>query len=147
MMSDPFDQFAHIVDNRMQNHVRRSLDWVPAILGTITETGLRLDHFKHEIKDYLVADFSFDGEIEGNWQVPAHNETGQITLPAIPGTNSSTIPGNYQATYQFDEWKAENQITVSKFKMHLKPNLNAGDRVLVMPVNQGQIFVVLAKVI
>ncbi|MGE5606057.1 MAG: hypothetical protein ACM3YE_10230, partial [Bacteroidota bacterium] len=98
-MSDPYKQLAAMLDGRMKKHAQSAAYWGTGILGTVTASGLKLDYFKHEIKEYLVADWTFDGEIEGDWQVPAHQETGKILLPGIPTTaDSPTVPGEYTAT-------------------------------------------------
>lgn len=150
-MSDPFKELTSIIDKQIQKRCQAAFFWAPSILGTITENGgLKLDYFNLEIKEYLVADWVMDGEIEGTLEVPQHTETGQITLPAIPTSSGGpTVAGPYSVTYQFDAWaySGSKKITVSKLRLHLKPQLNAGDRVLVAPVNNGRDFVIISKVV
>ena len=53
---DPFRDLARLIDQRARGHVARSLAGQFCELGTITATGLKLDGFKHEIRDYLKAE-------------------------------------------------------------------------------------------
>ena len=150
---DPYKELTSIIDKHIQKRVHAAAFWAPSILGTITESGgLKLDYFNLEIKEYLVADWVLDGEIEGTLEMPQHTKTGQITLPSIPTSSGGpTVAGPYSVTYQFDDWtysgSEDQKISVSKLKLHLKPQLTAGDRVLVAPINNGRDFVVISKVV
>jgi hypothetical protein len=147
-LKDPFKSLAATIENQMRKHAQSAVFWAPSILGTITATGLKLDNFKHVIKNYLVADWTLDGELEGDWNVPAHDETGEIVLPSIPGIlHAGSVEGTYPVTYKFAAWSFTGEITTHKFNFHLKPQLLPGDRVLVAPVNNGQDFVVISKVV
>lgn len=54
MPSDnPFKEIATLLDGRINKHISLAVSGVHADLGTITETGVKLDGFKHEINDYL----------------------------------------------------------------------------------------------
>ncbi len=68
-MPDPYRSLASFIEERARSHTRAVLMDVQAELGTITASGLKLDGFAHEIKDYLVAEY--------------------LTLPATFGTDSA----------------------------------------------------------
>lgn len=51
------NEIARTVNNNTDKSISGAIDSVGLDLGTITLTGLKLDHFKHEIKDYLVLDY------------------------------------------------------------------------------------------
>ncbi len=152
-MSDPFKELTSVIDKQIQKRAKAASFWASSILGTITESGgLKLDHFNLEIKDYLVADWIMDGEIEGVLEVPAHDTTGSVVLPAIPTmSDSPTTAGEYPVTYKFNDWSftaSDNKkITIQKVNLHFKPELKTGDRVLVAPVNNGRDFVIISKVV
>ncbi|GAB6988045.1 hypothetical protein [Paenibacillus pini] len=56
MSKDPYGHFADVMRTSMSNQTRQALNGVGAVLGTITGTGLKLDDFKHELQDYLIAE-------------------------------------------------------------------------------------------
>lgn len=135
-MADPFRQLVAILDARMTGHAAQAVTGVPCELGTITSSGLKLDSFKHELRDYLIAD----------WLVkvyfPAFSFVGTATSPvddqgnALPGAATSPL-----TRYDFRERE------VDQVRLELKADLKPGDRVLVVPVNGGQDAVVIAKVV
>ncbi|ACV64915.1 hypothetical protein Dtox_4248 [Desulfofarcimen acetoxidans DSM 771] len=135
-MPDPFKQLASILEMRMAGHVARSVSGVLCELGTITASGLKLDSFKHEIQDYLVAD----------WLVKIHfpvfSLVGTATSPVndqgidLPGAKTTSLTRYDFLTREVDEVHLE-----------LKADIKPGDRVLAVPVNGGQDAVVIAKVI
>jgi hypothetical protein len=120
---DPFTELVRRIDRMARDQTDRRLTWVPAMLGTITGGGLKLDNFKHEIKDYLVS----------------HH----LAL-AEPDMTSTETDGEHSGhTVQQNLGKHSHQVITPN---PIKP-LPAGDRVLVMPVANGQIFVVVARVV
>lgn len=135
-MPDPFKQLASIFEKRMVDHAARAISGVPCELGTITASGLKLDNFKHEIPDYLVAD----------WLVkihfPAFSLVGTATSPVDDQGND--LPGAITTSLTRYDFQARE---VDEVRLELKANLKAGDRVLAVPVNGGQDAVVIAKVI
>ena len=58
MNGNPYRQFADMILGESKRHTSSLLNGNVLELGTITESGLKLDSFKHEIQDYFVADFS-----------------------------------------------------------------------------------------
>jgi hypothetical protein len=106
-------------------------------LGTFTGSGLVLDNFKHEIQDYLVAD----------WLVKVHftksfEFLGKATSPVdeegndLPGASTSQL-----TRYQFKPGQVE------EVRLEFKQGLKAGDRVLAVPVNGGREAVIICKVV
>ncbi|TMV48113.1 hypothetical protein FE783_19365 [Paenibacillus mesophilus] len=120
---DPYKKLAAALESRMAGHASTAVTGIPAEMGTMTASGLKLDSFKHEIKDYLVADW------ETKLKLPAFSLTGTVT--GMPGTS----------TFQFEETEIEGVGLM--FKEGLKP----GDRVLAVPVASGSEAVVICKVV
>lgn len=135
-MSDPFRELASVLEARMGAKAKKAVSGVPCELGTMTGSGLKLDTFKHEIQDFMVAD----------WLVkihfPAFSLVGTATSPVDsqgidqPGASTSELT-------RYDFLPAE----VEEVRLELKPHLNAGDRVLAIPVNDGREAVIVAKVV
>lgn len=130
-MADPFKQLASVMDMRMAGHAARAVSGVPCELGTIMAAGLKLDSFKHEIKDYLVADWL------AKMYLPAFSFVGAQT--GLRDSLGGSVTG--QAAFSF------HATTIDQVRLDLKTNLKPGDRVLVVPINGGQDVVVIAKVI
>jgi hypothetical protein len=136
----------------MASHAGRAVSGLPCELGTITATGVILDGFKHEIKDPLVLESLIDIDIELSLEVPAHEETGEITLPAIPSqADSPTVPGDYAVTFKFNKWVydagAGGPVRMTKARAKYKPQYQPGDRVLCALVNGGQEVVIVSRVV
>ena len=89
---------------------------------------MKLDDFKHEVQDYLVA------ELPGTLRLPEREVTG-----AISGI-SDVANGGTTGTDAFLQ-KVEEAV------WSLGKGLKAGDRVLAMRVNGGNDIVVLCKVV
>lgn len=117
----------------MQKHANDMLSGVPAELGTITETGLKIDNFKHEIQDYLVADFLV------TLHLPAFSLVG-TTAPADDEGNAS---GSKSQRTQFEF----EPTMIEEVRVNLAAGLLPGERVLVMPTNGGADFVVMCRVV
>lgn len=121
---DPYKKLATVLESRMAGHAATAVTGVPAELGTITGSGLKLDSFKHELTDYLVAE----------WET-------KLKLPAfsVRGSVAGTIAGSGE--FEFEETEIEGAALL--FKDGLKP----GDRVLAVPVAGGSEAVVICKVV
>ena len=52
-----FNEIARAIGSNTESAIGGAIDGIGLDLGTITSTGLKLDHFKHEIRDYLVLDY------------------------------------------------------------------------------------------
>jgi len=124
---DPYGQLASALYSSVGKHTRQALGGVGAVLGTITGTGLKLDDFKHEFQDYLVA------ELPGLLSVPSHMVTGTMKQSGQQDWE------NQQTTFNFDETEFED----ARLSLVLKP----GDRVLAVRVNGGNDVVVVCKVV
>ena len=130
--TNPFNEIAVSLKDKMQKQVGKGVTGLSCELGTITATGgLKLDNFKHEIRDYLVAD----------WLV-------KLTLPAfsISGTQNGlkdSVNGNVSGTASW----TFSPTTIDQVHIELKPDLNSGDRVLCVPVNNGLDVVIISKVV
>jgi len=128
---DPYKQLARLLENRMAQHAGRAVAGLFCELGTITATGLKLDGFKHEIRDYLVADWLV------KMHLPAFNITGSQT--GLKDSLNGDVTG--QATFSFQP------ASVDEVRLEFKADLKPGDRVLAVPVNGGQEAVVICKVV
>lgn len=133
---DPYKEFAALLDMRIKGHANQALFGVPCELGTITATGLKLDGFKHEIKDYLIADWLVKVHF------PAFSLVGTATSPV--DSNGNNLPG--ATTSQLTRYNFL-QREIEEVRLELKPGLKPGDRVLAIPVNNGHEAVIMAKVV
>jgi hypothetical protein len=130
-MPNPYKEIASILESRMKKHAANVITGVPCELGTITTSGLKLDNFKHEIIDYLVADWLL------KVYFPKFEITG--TQEGLKDSLNGAVSG--QATFSFDA------TTIDEVHLELKADLKPGDRVLVIPVNGGNDYVVVTKVV
>ncbi|MDN4076623.1 hypothetical protein QYF52_01640 [Paenibacillus polymyxa] len=131
MSKDPYGAFVSVMQSSMAGHTRQALSGVGAVLGTITSTGLKLDDFKHELQDYLVA------ELPGLLSVPRH---------MYQGTSTSVESENWEGK----ELKTSFYIGEDELEdvnLSLNKGLKPGDRVLAMRVNSGNDVVVVCKVV
>ncbi|MDD3927175.1 MAG: hypothetical protein PHT33_11025 [bacterium] len=119
---DPFGELASIMDSRARGAAGRMSQDLSAELGTITATGLQLDRFKHELPDYLVAEY--------------------LTLDEPDFTETESDGAHSQPDAGYGGAHSHQVKTPDK----LLP-LHAGDRVLAIPVNDGQDYVVVARVV
>lgn len=120
-MPDPFKELARAIDQRAKQQAGRVFLSLQPELGTITATGLKLDRFKHEIRGYLVADY--------------------LTMATDFFTTTELDSGGHPQ-YTGDGIHDHQIVTPEQ----LKP-LAPGDRVLALPVNGCQDFVVIARVV
>lgn len=148
MPPDALKELGEAIVRVAGQHAARAVAGVPCELGKMTATGLKLDKFKHEIQDPLVAEWVFTIEIRKDLFIPQHDETGTIVLP-----------GYYsgEAQYHFDDTTivirddqgnvVRSDIRAREAKCMFRPELKPGDRVLAVPVNGGKDAVILAKVV
>lgn len=54
---DVFNEIKRLIDNNTNGAIKGAIDGTGLTLGTITETGLKLDNFKHEFTEYRVLDY------------------------------------------------------------------------------------------
>lgn len=136
MNNNPFKEMASLIDSRGNKNLKGLLSGVPCELGTVTASGIKLDNFKHEYQDYLLAD----------WKVrvhfPAFFFVGTSTRPVDDQGNS--LPGATTTDQTKYDLKAKE---VDQVWLDFKPDLVPGDRVLVIPINGGQDIVVICKVV
>lgn len=125
MNKDPYGQLASTLYASMNKQTRQAMGGVGAVLGTITSTGLKLDDFKHELQDYMVA------ELPGMLSLPRYTAKGTVTL------------GGQQQDMKFDAEENEVEDTLFELGKGLKP----GDRVLAVRVNSGNDVVIVCKVV
>lgn len=139
-MSDPYKELATALKDQMLSVSKKSLQGIPCELGTITASGLKLDNFKHEIKDYLISDWHFQLEF------PIASRT--VRLVGIVNADGTETPITaYSRPVRLDFLSTSDPQATIKIHASLKDELKEGDRVLVLPVNNGQDYVVLSKVV
>ncbi len=127
MNKDPYGQLASALYSSVGKHTRQALGGVGAVLGTITGTGLKLDDFKHEFQDFMVA------ELPGVLTVPGSVMAGTPMLDV----RSAGDPKQEESSSN------ETEIEDARLSLALKP----GDRVLAVRVNGGNDVVVVCKVV
>ncbi|OXL87331.1 hypothetical protein BCV73_32895 [Paenibacillus sp. SSG-1] len=132
MNKDPYGQFASSLYASVGKHTRQALGGVGAVLGTITSTGLKLDDFKHEMQDYMVA------ELPGLLALPRYMAVGASgTRTDTPNWGSVAM----DKTFYFDETEVPDAA------LKLGAGLKPGDRVLAVRVNGGDDVVVVCRVV
>lgn len=125
MNKDPYGQLASSLYASFHKQTRQAIGGVGAVLGTITSTGLKLDDFKHELQDYMVA------------AIP-----GLLTLPRRMMKGSASWEGKrVEMSLDLEETEVENTC------LELGTGLKPGDRVLAVRVNSGNDVVVVCKVV
>ncbi|KAF6633123.1 hypothetical protein H6F38_11055 [Paenibacillus sp. EKM208P] len=131
MSKDPYGAFVSVMQSSMAGHTRQALSGVGAVLGTITSTGLKLDDFKHELQDYLVA------ELPGLLSVPRHMYKGTSTAVESENWEGKEL----KTSFYIGEDELED------VNLSLNEGLKPGDRVLAVRVNSGNDVVVVCKVV
>ncbi len=144
---DPYKELGKILEMRMAGHAAKATSGMSSELGTITSSGLKIDNFKHEIKDYLIADWLVkihfpDFELLG--QETCMESNGLITTASSVDTNGNLLPNAVWRGLAKYSFKAK---IVDDVRIELKTKLQPGDRVLAIPVNGGQDAVIIAKVV
>ena len=135
-MADPFKSLVASLESRISGIAAKTISGVPSELGTITGSGLKLDSFKYELPDYLVADWVAELEI------PPFSMVGTMTAPVDEEGNPQGGGAPSQRT-RFDI--AETKI--EKVRLNWAAGMKPGDRVLAVPVNGGKDAVVVCKVV
>ncbi|MCD9025743.1 DUF2577 domain-containing protein [Cohnella silvisoli] len=125
-----------MLEARFSGIAGKSIAGVPAELGTITETGLLLDSFKHEIPDYLVAD----------WLVKVHLPDFSLIGTTTSPVNALGEPLVGASTSQLTRFDFKETV-VDEVRMNWQAGIQPGDRVLVVPVNGGKEFIILCRVV
>jgi hypothetical protein len=128
---DPYKKLAAVLESRMSGYASAAVSGVPAELGTLTGSGLKLDSFKHEIKDYMIAEW------ETKLSLPAFTLTG--TVSGLKDSYGGAVVGS--SVFSFEETEIE------RVELLFKDGLKPGDRVLAVPVSGGSEAVVLCKVV
>ncbi|OWR33204.1 hypothetical protein CDO73_00565 [Saccharibacillus sp. O23] len=111
----------------MNNKTQQAVGGVGGVLGTITSSGLKLDDFKYELKDYLVA------ELPGRLTLPARKEKAKVL--------SSSSEDSEPQGFEFENTEIEEA------NWQLANALKAGDRVLAIRILGGNEVVVICKVV
>ncbi|OKP91334.1 hypothetical protein [Paenibacillus sp. P32E] len=124
-MGDAYDALHEAFHEAFGKKIGESLAGVPAEMGTITVSGLKLDSFKHEIQDYLVAGWSV------RLSMPAYTLSGTINSSSGSGAATFNVPAKEIEDVQVD----------------MAAGLQPGDRVLTIPVNGGNDVVVICRVV
>lgn len=128
---NPYKTLASLLDARMSGHAAAAVTGLPAELGTITASGLKLDSFKHEIADYYVADWL------SKLHMPAFTLTG--TVAGLRDGNGGDVTG--QGTFLFAP------VEIEEVRLEFQQGLKPGDRVLAVPVEDGNDAVIVCKVV
>ncbi len=124
------------LENRISGIAAKSLSGIPSELGTITGSGLKLDSFKYEIPDYLVAEWVTQV------QVPPFFLVGTTTSPV--DENGQALGGALPSPLtRFDFAESE----IEEVRLNWLTGVKPGDRVLAIPVNGGKDAVVICKVV
>ncbi|WP_256758701.1 hypothetical protein [Cohnella sp. WQ 127256] len=135
-MPDPFKKLVTTLENRLSGIAAKTLSGIPSELGTITESGLKLDSFKYEIPDYLIAEWVTQLE------VPEFSMVGTMTTPVDDEGNTLGGANPSQLTrFDFKETK------IDEVHLNWSVGIKPGDRVLAVPVNGGKDAVVVCKVV
>jgi hypothetical protein len=135
-LADPYKSLVSTLEKRFSEIAAKSLSGIPSELGTITVSGLKLDSFKYEIPDFLVADWV------AQLEYPAYSMVGTMTYPVDEQGNpqGGGIPSQ-RTRFDFQETK------VGEVRLNWAAGLKSGDRVLAIPVNGGKDAVVVCKVV
>nr|WP_322902955.1 hypothetical protein [Paenibacillus sp. SGZ-1009] len=128
---DPYGHFADVMRSTMSQHTQQAISGLGAVLGTITASGVKLDDFKHEIQDYMIA------ELPGLLELPQRIYTGSVH----PQGQGSFHGGVSLSDYAFDASAVQQSV------LHVQHGLKPGDRVLALRVNSGNDVVIVCKVV
>ncbi|MCD9020507.1 hypothetical protein [Cohnella silvisoli] len=135
-MPDSFKKLVTTLEGRLSGIAAKSISGLPSELGTITASGLKLDSFKYEIPDYLVAEW------ETKLHLPAFFLVGTMTTPVdMDGVPQGGAIPSQRTRFDFAEAEIED------VRLNWQAGMKPGDRVLAVPVNGGREVVVLCKVV
>ncbi|HQD86869.1 MAG TPA: hypothetical protein PK822_08185 [Bacillota bacterium] len=151
-MENPSLRLARSLDALMGRRAARAVQGLGCELGTITKVfksnqhtvdrvWVKLDNFKHEIKDPLIADW------EVKIEIPIPSRVIKLASPVEPDgmDNAET---EYSDLTRFDFHVQEADClpdTTIKVHINYKDGIKVGDRVLVAPVCGGQDHVILCR--
>lgn len=121
-----YSQLISILEKRMNGYADSAISRIKPELGTITVSGLKLDSFKHPIKDYYSA----------AWEVC-------MQMPAYTTHAVMTTEGGQPIAVTLDVEAHEIEAVKLDFRSALKPE----DRVLAVPIHGGAEAVVVCKVV
>ena len=98
-MSNSYKELARLIDDRAKRGITMATSAVSAELGTITANGLKLDRFKYEIQDYLVAEYlimppTITTEISGSDGHTHMIKTPEQLQPLKEGDRVLAVPVN-----------------------------------------------------
>ncbi|RUT36336.1 hypothetical protein EJP77_04955 [Paenibacillus zeisoli] len=131
MSEDTYGTLASLVNTAMISHTKQALSGVGPVLATLTPSGLKLDDFKHEIQDFLVA------ELPGNLVLPEFTLAG--TVEGLRDGSGGMVGG--EGRFLFHEAEIEKTL------LNVRQGLRPGDRVLALRLNGGQDVIVMCKVV
>ncbi|AEE95792.1 hypothetical protein [Mahella australiensis] len=99
MPNNPYKEIARLIDDRSRKGITAATSVISAELGTITSSGLKLDRFKYEIQDYLVAEYlifptTFMTEAAGADSHTHMIETPEQMQPINEGDRVMAVPVN-----------------------------------------------------
>jgi hypothetical protein len=135
-LPDPFKKLVTTLETRLSGIAAKSVSGIPSELGTITGSGLKLDSFKYEIPDFMVAEWVTQ------IQFPAFSLVGTTTVPV--NEDGETIGGAVSSQLtRFDFRETE----LDEVRLNWLAGMKPGDRVLAVPVNGGKDAVVICKVV
>ena len=119
---NPFKALAGVIDGQSQKRAQQAVkrSWAASELGTIVAGGLKLDNFGPVIQRYQVLHY--------------------LTLAEPDFVNTENVAGGGGDA----EFASHNHPVITP--VQLLP-LHVGDRVLVAPVDNGQNFIVIGRVV
>lgn len=129
MSVDPYTALVVALRDNSRDQLQAGLSGVALELGTITASGLKLDRFKYEISDYMMAEFP------GRLRMPQVELAGRVNL--LEDGTGDRIQGEGVFSFEPSESKEVS------FLVQYKP----GDRVLVIPLEGGHEALVICKVV
>lgn len=130
MTTDPYAALAVSLRENAARKAAEALTGVSAELGTITGSGLKLDSFKHEIQDYLVAEFP------GTLKLPELALTGEVCWL---DDEREHIVEVQQGEFSFEPSETAGVALTLRYQ--------PGDRVLALPINGGNDAIVICRVV
>ncbi len=122
MQKNPYKALAGLLDDQAQKRAAQAVtqSWAENEMGTIVADGLKLDNFGPVIHQYGVLHY--------------------LTLAEPDFVNTENVAGGGGDA----EFASHNHPVITP--VQLLP-LHVGDRVLVSPVNHGQSFIVIGRVV
>ncbi|WP_135552607.1 hypothetical protein [Paenibacillus cymbidii] len=135
-MDNPYRELATLVAKQADGSAERMLAGAAFELGTMTATGVKLDSFKHELRDCFYADYP------SRVHLPAYEAIGRTTVPVdADGVPEPDAASSERTLFSFETRE------IADVRCELRQGLQPGDRVLCAPLNGGHDVVVLCKVV